>query len=111
MDDLRTRFGRLVAVHRRKAGMTQDALAEAAGVSVDMISKIETGASGARFPLIERLAQALSVDPAEFFTAELPSQTNRNPLLSSINVTLAGLDQKNLLWINGLIKAALNQKK
>ncbi len=70
----------LLAAHRRRSGMSQEALAEAAEISVEMISKLERGASGARFPVIERLAGALKVDPAEFFTTELPrgrSSANR----------------------------------
>lgn len=111
MDDLRKRFGRLLAVHRRKAGLTQSMLAEAADISVDMVTKIETGTSGARFPVIERLAQALNVDPAELFTTELPSHIRSNPVLTEVKVQLAGLNDKDLLWIKGLIDAALNQKK
>ncbi|MCR8493157.1 helix-turn-helix transcriptional regulator [Ochrobactrum sp. WV_118_8] len=111
MDDLRKRFGRLVAAHRRKAGMTQDELAEAASISVDMISKIETGATGARFPLIERLAIALRIDPAELFTTELTSAAKRNPTLTALTVRLAGLGENDLRWISGVIDAALKQKK
>jgi hypothetical protein len=33
-----------------------------------MVGKIETGVSGARFPVIERLAAAMAVDPAELFS-------------------------------------------
>lgn len=111
MDDLRKRFGRLVAVHRRKAGLTQDQLAAAASVSVDMISKIETGATGARFPLIERLAEALRIDPAELFTTELPSTNRRNPIFTALSIRLAGLNDDDLVWINGVVEAALKQKR
>lgn len=110
MDDLRKRFGRLVAVHRRKAGMTQDQLSAVTNISVDMISKIETGATGARFPFIERLAEALKVDAAELFTSELPT-TRRNPVLSELNIRLSGLDEGELLWVKGIIEAALKPRK
>lgn len=111
MDDLRKRFGRLVAAHRRKAGLTQDELAAAASVSVDMISKIETGATGARFPLIEKLAKALRVDPAELFTAELTPRGKRSPIFTALTVRLAGLSEEELAWINGVVDAALRQKR
>ena len=110
MDDLRKRFGRLVAVHRRKAGMTQEQLSAVANISVDMISKIETGATGARFPFIERLAEALKVDAAELFTSELPT-TRRNPALSELNIRLSGLDEGELLWVKSIIEAALKPRK
>lgn len=111
MDDLRKRFGRLVAVHRRKAGLTQDQLAATASVSVDMISKIETGATGARFPLIERLAEALRIDPAELFTTELSSANRRSPVFTALSIRLAGLNDDDLIWINGVVEAALKQKR
>src|SRR3546814_13758537 len=73
MVDLRTRFGRLVKSHRVRAGLTQEALAERANISTDMISKIEGGSSGARFAVISQIANALEVDPAELFTPNLPA--------------------------------------
>ena len=77
MNDLRRRFGRLLAAHRRRRGFTQEALAEAAEVSTDTISKIEIGATGARFPVIERLANALEIDPAELFTSRNSERGNQ----------------------------------
>ncbi|HVW56945.1 MAG TPA: helix-turn-helix transcriptional regulator [Rhizobiaceae bacterium] len=107
MVNLRKRFGSLVAAHRRRIGITQEALADKAGVSVDMISKIETGATGARFPVIERLAEALGVDPAELFTIEIPGGAiNRGPLID-LTTQLAGLSPGDLHWITGVVEAAL----
>lgn len=111
MVDLRKRFGSLVAVHRRRIGLTQEVLAEKAGISVDMISKIETGATGARFPVIERLADALGVDPAELFTSEIPGGAiNRGPLVD-LTTQLAGLSEIDLRWISGVIEAALRSRR
>jgi transcriptional regulator with XRE-family HTH domain len=110
MVNLRKRFGTLVAAHRRRIGSTQEALAEKAGVSVDMISKIETGATGARFPVIERLAEALGVDPAELFTTEIPGGAiNRGPL-TDLTMPLAGLPPGDLHWITGVVEAALRSR-
>lgn len=110
MVNLRKRFGMLVAAHRRRLGITQEALAEKASVSVDMISKIEIGATGARFPVIERLADALGVDPAELFTTEIPSGAiNRGPLVD-LTTQLAGLPPSDLRWITGVVEAALRSR-
>ena len=70
--ELARNFGRLVATHRRRLGWSQERLAAEAEISEAMIAKIETGASGARFPMIVRLAQTLRVDPVELFYAEVP---------------------------------------
>ncbi len=111
MADLRKRFGRLVAAHRRRVGLTQEALAEAADLSVDMVSKIEVGASGARFPVIERLASVLKVDPAEFFTTEIPSGAVRRKAFSELSHRLVGLPDTDLEWISRLLDAAFRPRR
>lgn len=110
MSDLRKRFGRLVAAHRRRAGMTQEALAEAASLSSDMITRIEAGQTGARFPSIERLAEALDVDPAELFTSELPTGSLQSPALAEITAKLATLNDRDLAWAGNLLDAALKPR-
>jgi DNA-binding XRE family transcriptional regulator len=104
MADLRRRFGLLVAANRQRRGLTQDQLAEAADISSDMIAKIETGASGARFPVIERIAAALNVDPAELFTTDMPAGAiNRGPFLK-LSTRLAALSGADLVWIVGIVE-------
>jgi transcriptional regulator with XRE-family HTH domain len=108
MDDLRRRFGRLVAAHRRRHGLSQEQLAELAGISKDMVSKIETGSSGARFPVIEKLAVALAVDPAELFTADLKPETT-SKAYANLTARLAGLSEADLAWAKEVLEAALNR--
>ena len=94
MDDLRKRFGRLVMTHRKRAGFTQEQLAERAGISVDTVAKIEVGATGARFPMIEKIAGALQVDPAELFSAEVPSGTLQRGALRELTIRLASCQRR-----------------
>lgn len=110
MDDLRKRFGRLVMTHRKRAGFTQEELAERAGISVDTVAKIEVGATGARFPMIEKISGALQVDPAELFSAEVPSGTLQRGALRELTIRLASLPDDQLRWIGGVIDAALKGK-
>lgn len=107
---LQQRFGRLVAGHRKRAGKTQEKLAEIAGVSVDMISRIEAGGTGARFPNIVKIANALDVDPAELFTSELLSGAAARAPLSDLVAKLGRLSETDLRWIDGLIDAALKTR-
>lgn len=111
MDDLRTRFGRLVKAHRLRLGLTQDALAERANISTDMISKIEGGNSGARFGVITQIARALEVDPAELFTSDLPGGQLQRSTLNDITIRLAGISDGELQWLSHLIDAALRPKR
>lgn len=110
MFDLRTRFGRLVKAHRMRMRLTQEALAERANISADMVSKIEGGASGARFGVIAQLAKALEVDPAELFTPDLPAGQLQRAALTDITSRLATLSESELLWLKGLLEAALRPK-
>lgn len=59
---------RLKQIRRRKF-MTQQELAEAAGVRWTTISQIENGHRIPRFSTIKALAAALGVDPAELVDA------------------------------------------
>jgi transcriptional regulator with XRE-family HTH domain len=72
MADLRKRFGELLAAHRRRRGMTQEDLAEAAGLSVDMISKIEVGHASRRLSGLLRRFRLTppSCSPATFQGAQ-----------------------------------------
>lgn len=107
MLDLRKRFGRLVSAHRRQQQMTQDQLAECADLSVDMISRIEAGKSGASFATIDKLAKALKVDPAEFFSAK--SALTR-PRITKIVTRLARLTDDDLKWLDGVLEAVLKHR-
>lgn len=110
MDDLKKRFGTLVAAHRRRLSFTQQELAERASVSVDSISKIEIGATGASFQMIERLADVLGIDPAELFSTEVPSDLTRRRAYVSLTAKLAALSEKDLQWLSGVVEAALKRK-
>ena len=110
MVDLRKRFGTLVAAHRKRRAMTQAQLAEAVELSPTMITRIESGSSGTRFPAIERLSAALGVDPSELFVVESNRRGRSRPALVEINTKLTGLSDRELLWVGDLLDAALRSR-
>lgn len=55
------RIGRNIRRLRREKGMTQEGLAEASGLSMKMIQKLENGQQGFRMDTIIRVAVALDV--------------------------------------------------
>ena len=55
------RIGRNIRRLRREKGMTQEALAEAAGLSIKMIQKLENGQKGFRMDTIIRVVVTLDV--------------------------------------------------
>src|SRR5215212_11547166 len=61
-----TSFGDLIRRHRTAAGLTQEALAERAGLSTRGISDLERGARGLpRKDTLQLLLQALDLSPAD----------------------------------------------
>lgn len=111
MNDLRARFGGLVKAHRVRLGLTQEALAERASISTDMVSKIEGGNSGARFGVVAKLANALGVDPAELFTPDLPAGRLQRAPLTNLTSRLASLSDSDLEWLSGILEAVLQAKR
>lgn len=110
MQELRVRFGRLVAAHRRRLGWTQEELAGRAELSVDMVSRIEAGATGARFNTIDKLATAMKVDPAEFFSPDIPGTALSRPKLTAIIARIARLSDDDLDWLDEVLKAVLKHR-
>lgn len=109
MANLREKFGRLVAFHRHQRGLTQAELAEEVGVSVDMISKVEAGRSGVRFPVLESLATALRVDVAQLFGGSPSGPLSANSKMGTLMVELATLSEEEQAWISDLVRTALQK--
>ena len=108
--DLQERFGRLVAAHRRRNGMTQAELATASDLSDDMIARIEAGTTGTSFGAIERIAAALEVDPSELFSTHANKSKQRKALLDLAS-TLSTLSDNDLAWVSDLVRVALKRPR
>ncbi len=67
--DLRERFATNLRRLRHAKGMSQDAVAYDSDVSRSYLSQLEKGKYYASLKIIGRLADVLSVDPAEFLKA------------------------------------------
>ena len=69
MSELKKLFGQNVANRRKELGLSQEALAEATGVTVETISHIERGIHGPKFGLIEKLEAELKTEASLLFKA------------------------------------------
>ena len=67
--DIRERFGFAVKVRREELGLTQEDLADRAGIHRTYLSDIERGTRNVSLINIERLASALSLKLSELFQA------------------------------------------
>lgn len=105
MDSLRSRFGNLLAAHRRQRGYTQEQLAAACDLSVETVKKLEGGRVGASFDAVEKLAGALQVDPAELFAMGTTAVTERKALADLV-AELAAMSDRELSWVEEIIAVA-----
>jgi transcriptional regulator with XRE-family HTH domain len=105
--DLREAFGANVRHYRKARGLKQHALADRAGLSINMVGRIERGEASPSFETIERIAQALDVPAAALFGAgagAAPSPA-RGRLLQRLHGQLARLDDDALARAVKLIRA------
>ena len=65
--DLQTQFGLQVRSQRKLRDLTQEDLAERAGLSAEYISHIERGLASPSFRTVAALSDALKVDPGTLF--------------------------------------------
>ena len=63
--DIRVRFGRNVRHFRRERGLSQEALAEEAGIHRTYVSDVERGARNPTITVVQKLAIALNVAAGE----------------------------------------------
>lgn len=111
MSDLSHRFGRLLVSHRKRRGLTQEGLAEAIGMSEDMISRMESGNSGTTFGTIEKLAVVLEIDPGQLFVAGLPEDEHTRVALNTLVARLRSMSTKELEWVESLLDIAVKRPR
>lgn len=67
MNDLRQALGRRIKELRRRLGITQEELADRAGMHWSYLSDLERGEQTPTLDMLNRLAHGLDVTLAEFF--------------------------------------------
>jgi len=95
-------FGANVRHYRKARGLSQEEFADAAELSVAMISKIERGETAPSLESVEKIAVELDVSEAVLFSAGTMTVPTgeRGRLLQRINIQLSKLNN------NGLARAA-----
>jgi len=89
-------LGKRIKHFRTEAGLTLDALGEQVGVVGSQLSLIENGKREPRLSLLQSIANALNIDPAELLRQEAPDQRSalelelehaqRSPLYGSLQL-------------------------
>lgn len=65
MSEINSRFGAQVRKKRNDAGLTQEELASAIGLSRTAVTNVESGKQGTTIDMLYRMAGAMSVEPAD----------------------------------------------
>ncbi|MBK8170731.1 MAG: helix-turn-helix transcriptional regulator [Sandaracinaceae bacterium] len=68
------RFGARVRDLRRAEGLTQEEVAERAGVHPKYVSRVEGGLANPSLAVVIAIANALSLDPAHLFAQDAPTR-------------------------------------
>lgn len=92
--DIRKIFGENVKYYRKKAGLSQEQLAEKLEISPNHLSVIETGGKFVTYKLLERIVESFNVMPsALFFVSGTASfdDTIQNKINSIIKEELEGV--------------------
>ncbi|MGO5113479.1 helix-turn-helix domain-containing protein [Candidatus Avoscillospira sp. LCP25S3_F1] len=97
-------IGKRIKIARIKADLTQEALAEMAGLSTTHMSNIETGSSKLSLPMIIALANALSVSVDEFLCDNVIR--SKEIFSQEIQTIVADCDDYEIRILSDLLKAA-----
>ena len=68
-------MGKRIAEHRKRLGLTQDALAEKLGVTAQAVSKWENGTADPSTSNLLKLAKLYGITPEELIRAVQPEQS------------------------------------
>jgi transcriptional regulator with XRE-family HTH domain len=74
MSSLSENLGRRIAQLREERGFDREELSERVGLSPSGLGYLERGATNTRTEVLERLALALGVDPADLFVFPWPDE-------------------------------------
>lgn len=83
--DLKSIFGRRLKAARKARGMTQEELGHAINVDYKHLGAIERGAKAPSFELVDRIADALKVEPYKLF---LPDDVEREDVDADLKAVL-----------------------
>lgn len=84
--------GKRIAYQRRIARLTQQELADAAGIHVGTLRKIERGARGAGDSILDAVAAALGVDPSRLLQQRDRADDRVHQVMPDLSAVLAAYD-------------------
>ncbi|HLO75357.1 MAG TPA: helix-turn-helix transcriptional regulator [Magnetospirillum sp.] len=113
VEELQKLFGRRVYDLRRRKGLTQEALAEAIGKSLDTVSNVERGVSVPRLGTALDIANALGVSIGELFDFEVavPADKEKRRAIERLVQAVEGRSTETVDGLTRLVELALKLPK
>lgn len=102
---LKVELGRAVRLHRERVGLTQLALGEAIGRSLQTIGNIERGQSLPTLDTLEAIAGALKTPLREFFPRPGVAE---DEVTQRIVARVASLSETERLWVDRVLGSMLD---
>lgn len=103
-------LGRYIREHRQKAGMSQEALAEKAGISPNTVSRIEGGLTASSVETFRKLAQALNLADGGLLRREV-SQDWKNGDTVDIFSRVSRMEQREREIVMRTVKVLVDMLK
>lgn len=105
--ELRKIFGSNVRHHRKASGLTQEALAEKANISIEMMGRLERGEASPSFETIESMTKALGLPAIALFGSGtvIAPEGERGRLLHRVNAALANMNEDDLARVTRMLEA------
>lgn len=107
--ELEAILGANVRALREKQGLTQAQLGERAGVSDQLIGRLERADTQTTLKSVKKVAAALGVDPLDLFSREpmVAPEGERARLLQKITMRISRLGEKELAKVDVAVRVAL----
>ena len=109
MSDISSKIGERIKSYRRKAGMTQEQLAEKAGIHPTYIGQLERAEKNASLETIEKVAKALDISFETLFEAIITGDTG-NAAAKEIYELITAQPEKEQQMLLELIKKTVEYK-
>ena len=104
-------LGKRIKSLRKKAGLTQEELANAINISPHFLSRIENGKEKPSLDTIEKIAETLDVSVYDLFKFDTQSKTYKENYDKKISVFLKSLSKKEKLFLMEEIKSLVKNIK
>ena len=105
---LTTKFGKRLKEIRKRKGLTQEQLADLMGMEVNNISYLEQGKHLPKKENLEKLCQALDVEPKELF--DFGYMKTKAEIITELNETINSMSLKDLQYFKKVIDSYLETK-